>query len=85
MPWRAVRDDGFQSTCGIPLVLALGDDVFVTPTGRFMPGCWRRRVQGAVSVLLPRNNRGSIRLFAADAGLRLLVLVALLVLLVLLS
>ena len=31
VPWRAVRDDGFQSTCGIPLgQLALGDDVFVT-------------------------------------------------------
>ena len=27
VPWRAVRDDGFESTCGIPLgQLALGDD-----------------------------------------------------------
>ena len=39
VPWRAVRDDGVQSTCGIPLgQLALGDDVFVTLDGAIHAG-----------------------------------------------
>ena len=39
VPWRAVRDDGVQSTCGIPLgELALGDDVFVTLDGAIHAG-----------------------------------------------
>ena len=39
VPWRAVRDDGVQSTCGIPLgQLALGDDVFVVLDGAIHAG-----------------------------------------------